>query len=45
MKKVKKNLKRESQIKQGAYDGRYKVKVVPNKKKIFKIKHKKRYGS
>jgi len=26
-------LKREDQIKAGAYDGRYKVKVVPNKKK------------
>jgi len=26
-------LKREDQIKAGAYDGRYKVKVIPNKKK------------
>jgi len=26
-------IKREEQIKAGAYDGRYKVKVIPNKKK------------
>ena len=25
--------KRDEQIKQGAYDGRYKVKIVPDKKK------------
>ena len=27
------SLKREDQVKAGAYDGRYQVKVVPNKKK------------
>ena len=32
-KKFEHQIKREDQIKAGAYDGRYKVKVVPNKKK------------
>jgi hypothetical protein len=27
------SLKREDQVKAGAYDGRYQVKVIPNKKK------------
>ena len=31
--RVEHQLKREDQIKAGAYDGRFKVKVVPNKKK------------
>ena len=32
-KKFEHQIKRDNQIKAGAYDGRYKVKVVPNKKK------------
>lgn len=28
-----KSKKREEQVKQGAYDGRYKTKIVPDKKK------------
>ena len=27
------SIKREDQVKAGAYDGRFKVKIVPNKKK------------
>jgi len=33
MKKIEQKIKRQQQIEQGAYDGRFKSKVVPNKKK------------
>ena len=32
-KRAEHQIKRDEQVKAGAYDGRYKVKVVPNKKK------------
>lgn len=32
-KRTEHQIKRDEQVKAGAYDGRYKVKVVPNKKK------------
>lgn len=42
MKKHKNPRKRKDQVEQGMFDGRYKRRVVPNKKRIFKLKHKKR---
>ena len=36
LRRIRRTHKRNSQIKAGAYDGRYNTKVIPDKKKVYK---------